>query len=121
MKKGFTLVELIAVIAILGIVLTITVPNVMGILNKSQKNISEEQKLAVENAARAWGLKNLFVEGSNVSSSKVSIKTLKDNHFLENKDFNSLRKANHGNAGVCITYQNNQFVYEFSDDINNCD
>ena len=38
-KKGFTLVELLAVIAILAILVIIAIPNVIGLFNKSRKNI----------------------------------------------------------------------------------
>ena len=38
MKKGFTLVELLAVIVILGIILVIAVPSVLGIINQSRED-----------------------------------------------------------------------------------
>ncbi|MGM9877381.1 MAG: type II secretion system protein [Bacilli bacterium] len=37
-KKGFTLVELLAVIAILAILVVIAMPNVLGMFNSSKKN-----------------------------------------------------------------------------------
>jgi len=37
--KGFTIVELIAVITILGVIMLIAVPNVIGILDKNRKEI----------------------------------------------------------------------------------
>lgn len=37
-NKGFTLVELIGVFAILGIIMLVAVPNVMGILDRNKKN-----------------------------------------------------------------------------------
>ncbi len=39
MKKGFTLVELLAVIAILAILVIIALPNVMGMFNTAKQNI----------------------------------------------------------------------------------
>lgn len=38
LKKGFTLVELLAVIAILGIILTLTVPKIVDVVNESKMN-----------------------------------------------------------------------------------
>lgn len=39
MKKGFTLVELLAVIAILSILVIIAIPNVIGLYNKSKRKL----------------------------------------------------------------------------------
>lgn len=39
MKKGFTLVELLAVIAILSILVIIAIPNVIGLYMKSKKEV----------------------------------------------------------------------------------
>lgn len=37
-RKGFTLVELLGVFAILGIIMLVAIPNVMGVLDKNKKN-----------------------------------------------------------------------------------
>ena len=37
-KKGFTLVELLATVVILGIIMIVAVPNVMGILTRNRSN-----------------------------------------------------------------------------------
>ena len=43
-KKGFTLVELLAVIVILGIIAVIAIPQIMDSLNKARNKISEIEK-----------------------------------------------------------------------------
>ena len=43
MKKGFTLAELLGVIAILGIIAMITVPVIDRSLNQGKSNLSETQ------------------------------------------------------------------------------
>ena len=41
-KKGFTLVELLAVIVILGLIAVILVPKVQGVVRDSKKNAAYE-------------------------------------------------------------------------------
>lgn len=123
MKKGFTLIELMAVIIILGIILLIIIPNVTGILNRSQERLNEEQIREVENAAQQWGIKNLIIKdnkpyrgGSEVKY--VTIDTLQKEGFLENKDVKDLTDNSNvsSNTKICVSYKNNQFVYEYGGD-----
>lgn len=41
-QKGFTLIELVVVVAILGLLMTVVVPTFLGALNKSHGNKSEQ-------------------------------------------------------------------------------
>ena len=52
--KGFTLVELLIVIVILGILAAVTVFAVRGITDKSQENSCATEKRAIETATEAY-------------------------------------------------------------------
>ena len=52
--RGFTLVELLIVIVILGILAAVTVFAVRGITNKSQTNACATEKRAIETATEAY-------------------------------------------------------------------
>lgn len=54
MKKGFTLVELIAVIAIIGIIATITTPIVMVAINSSKENALKDSAYSLVSAAGTY-------------------------------------------------------------------
>ena len=84
-KKGFTLVELLAVIAILAILVVIAMPNVLGMFNSSKKNtfVTEVQNI-LKQAATDYVSKSLegFVgDGYNFTNTgtlKLNIETTKN-------------------------------------------
>ena len=39
-NRGFTLVELLAMLVVLGILMAVTIPNITGILNQSKENMN---------------------------------------------------------------------------------
>lgn len=53
-KKGFTLVELIIVIAILGILMLIAVPYLLGIQQRFQVNADKKSAAQIGKAVRVW-------------------------------------------------------------------
>ena len=53
-KKGFTMVELIAVISILGLVMTIVATNGFGVLETSKKRIKEDAIKEVAEGAKVF-------------------------------------------------------------------
>lgn len=54
-NKGFTLVELLAVIVILAILVTIAVPSTMSISKKIKENMFCEKISSIKNAASLYG------------------------------------------------------------------
>ena len=113
MNKGFTLIEIIALIGVLALLLLVIVPSVNGILNRSKENLNEEQIAQIENAARNWGLENLYLDEGKPSQNYVTIGTLRNTGFLEDKTVKSLveNKELSNDTKICITYSKNQYIY----------
>ena len=59
MKRGFTLIELMAVIVVLGVVATIAVISVDKIIKDNKEKTYEAQIATIEDAARTWGVKHI--------------------------------------------------------------
>ncbi|MCG3089255.1 type IV pilin protein [Sporosarcina cyprini] len=94
-EKGLTLVELLAVIVILGIIAAIAVPSIGSIIEKSRVNA------AVADAQNALAAANLyFVENQDEPS--VTLEELKDNKFLQDvgtlQDGIEITKSDEGNT-----------------------
>ena len=76
MKKGFTLVELLAVIVILAVILTIAVPAVKKTVDNAKKKSAENDAIMIKNIAEKYYTSNLNkdeeITGIDLSSDTLS-------------------------------------------------
>ena len=80
-NKGFTLVELLAVIVILISISFVAVAGISSSLEKRNEKECEEQKeLAISAAKMYFSLNN-----ENITSSSVYVRTLVDNNYFSDK------------------------------------
>ena len=72
-KKGFTLVELLAVIVILAVILVIAVPQIMSVIESAIKgSIESTAKLIAEGAEREYTNRKILGKDTNIECSDVS-------------------------------------------------
>lgn len=55
-KSGFTLVELLAVISILGVIMVLFMPSIMNLYNKSKKNIRSLEESTLIDSAKMYAI-----------------------------------------------------------------
>ena len=78
-RKGFTLMELLAVIAVLAIISTIASTLVIKYINSSKRNLLQTQKNEIIQAAKDWSLKNTDkLDKYHLNNTYISIDTLKN-------------------------------------------
>ena len=115
-KKGFTLVELLAVIAILAILVIIALPNVIKLYNDAKKNsFLTETKIVYKEAA------NKYISES-MKGNKVSYINSENNTKLEmtgNKLKYCVLLNSDGSVNSLVTSNNNYYIeYDGKSDIN---
>ena len=72
-NKGFTLVELLAVIVILAVILVIAVPQIMSVIESARKgSIESTAKLIAEGAEREYTNRKILGKDTNIECSDVS-------------------------------------------------
>jgi len=93
-NKGFTLVELLAVVAILVIIMLVAIPNISSSIERTRNKQDEGTKKIIESAARLYYSK---YRGTITSSDcKISVNTLKDEGYLGDEDVS--------NFNGCVIY-----------------
>lgn len=98
-KKGFTLVELLAVIVILGVLLLIAVPSVNNIITNSRKKAFLSQvKLAVENVQTTASIEKESISGTCYI--KISDINLDRGVWADNTGYIKVEKDSNGNLVI---------------------
>lgn len=117
-NKAFTLIEMLAVVAILGVATLVIAPSIVNILKKSEdnkyKNYLEDLFLAAESyvQSNASEITTLSAPGGTYT---VSIKTLRDNNLIKKNLINPKTKENTLDTdGIKITVEEDlKHKYEF--------
>ena len=79
-NKGFTLVELLAVIVIMALLLTVAVPSVIGVANKIRTNMFCSKVKDIESAAKLYG--NDYIDEIN-NSKTITVQDLINNNMYK--------------------------------------
>lgn len=113
-NKGFTILELLAVITILAMLALIVIPAVSKQMDNSKDNLYSVQIKSIEDSAKAWGADNLFKLPDGDDCITVTLGYLKDGGYIDNSIINPKTNEDFSNTEtfVNISKQNNQYVYE---------
>ena len=126
MKKGFTLVELLGVIVILGLIAMIAIPTINSSLNSSRDKAYDEQVRTIEDTARTYMSKNSLKLPSQTEGSMccLSVSTIQQAGLLTADDIKNPKykkdsteeeeKYENFNGTVIITFTNNKYKYEYA-------
>ena len=113
-KNGFTLIEILAVVIILGVVAVITMPIVQKNITNSKKQAYATQLDNIIKAAKDWSSENLSllptIEGSSIS---ITLSTLMSLGYIDDNLVDPLtEKYFDPNTAVSITRKNRNYKYK---------
>ncbi len=129
-NKGFTLVEILAVVVILGIIATILIPAVGLIINKNKEDNYKNLKNSILSAAKVYMSDNRYninrnidnISSEKIEDNKLTVQLLINNDLLSTNQIknpmNSSQTLNLNDSYVIVKYSCNSrdYVYGCFDD-----
>ena len=117
MKKGFTLVELLAVIVVMGIIATIGYAAVSGVINSSKQSSYELQVKNIEKAVKQWAVENTNllpdIDGEKYT---LTLDVLKSSGILQEIPTDPRSgEPMKGNIIIEFNSSTNQYTYDYNE------
>ena len=134
-KKGFTLVEILVVIALIGLILGLGVPGIMKLSENSKKRTYKQKVSLIESAGVAWGNNNKTllksttcdIDGIEYDCYKVSVERLIEDDYLNSEKNGEIAYSDPTDNTkslihncVFIYKKNNRVYSKFSDEKYEC-
>lgn len=117
-NKGFTLVELLAVIVILGVLAGIGYTSVSSVIMTSKERAYNEQVASIIKAAKDWAVEHTeelpeinSVGGCNTQK-EITVTALVNGGYLEKNPIDPRNNTNM-TGNIIISCQNHQYQYEY--------
>lgn len=109
-KKGFSLVELLAIIVILSIIALIAYPIIGNVISNSKDKLEKEQYGRVKSAAKNWVTANSVPDTGKC----LSIAELTSGGYLETGDIKNPNGGTFGGSfNITWDASNNQYSYKY--------
>ena len=115
MKRGFTLVELLAVLILLGVVSLIAIPSIGKILNRSREKARESTKNELIKAAKEYYADNIRELPDDGSHKCLSVSEIEESGYISNDDIIDPKTKKKLTGYIKIYFDNtyNQYTYEY--------
>lgn len=113
-KKGFTLVELLGVLVVLGLISVIIVPKVIDSITTSKEAAYQTQVETIENAAKKYAISNDLLYPKEGEKKYIAVKDLIAVGELSDKEIINPKTGNKMNGYVLVEYNSGYQQYEYT-------
>lgn len=122
-KNGFTLIEILGVLILLGIISLITIPVFQSSLKASKQKLYDEQILEVKSGLKNWAYANIFLLPESKDTVTLSLGQLKQSGHASYEIKNPKNDKCFSNESLLtITKRNNGYIYNVQNMIDvDCD
>lgn len=117
-KKGFTLVELLAVIVILAVVSVIVFPNISSIIISSKQTLHDDQIKDILVSGEKWATdNNKYLDKYHINYTYISLSDLQNMGYLEKEEIKDPKTNTKMNGCVEISYnlENQKYNYAYEE------
>lgn len=119
-KKGFTIVELLAVVVILAVITLVSIPILINTSKNSKEGLYNEQVSRLEEVAYDWGVKNISnLPMTNKDARFLSLDELFSKNTMNEKDIIDPRTNKKLDGCIKITVKNVKYKFKYYEQ--NCD
>lgn len=113
-KNGFTLIEILAVIIILGVISLIAMPVVTNSLKESKDDLYDVQISNIRESAKTWAADNINTLPTEANESViVTLKTLQEDGYIDEEIKNPKTNELFSTTGTCVkvSYTGKKYTY----------
>ena len=110
-KKGFTLIEMLAVILLIGVISLILIPSVVVIINKNKQKTCISTKESIISATKMYVAENKYTKIS-CGENNISVTDLKDYGNISDKELDN--KFTNTNVKVTYNCDSKKFTYTYN-------
>lgn len=115
MKKGFTLVELLSVIVILGVISLIVFPVITKTMKASKEKLYQTQVFQLTESGKKWALEHISdLDPEHVNDVYVPISMLKDLSYLDKEEITNPKDKTAMNGCIIIHYDTDKKSYNYT-------
>ena len=114
-NKGFTLVELLAVLVILIAIMSIAIPSISSSLERSKDKQDNAKKKLLASAAELYVTDHKNSIDESVTTCSITIKELKEGNYI---DEDAATDSNGDKFDGCISYDRDNSTFTYSSSCN---